>query len=212
MLTDAELRAFWQATERLGYPYGPLFQLLLVTGQRKSEVAEARWPEFDLAAKLWTVPPESFKSDSRHRVPLCDEALAIIETLPRFSGRNAGDLPVLDQPRAGCRSMASARPRRASTREMLAILREADPKAVLPRFVLHDLQADGADAAVVAEGADRGRRDGDRPRQEGAWPASTTSTSSRTKCGRRWRRGRARLRSIVAPPPDNVVPLERVRA
>ena len=48
VLTDPELRALWRATEALGYPYGPLFQLLILTGQRKSEVAEASWPEFDV--------------------------------------------------------------------------------------------------------------------------------------------------------------------
>ena len=46
VLTDDEIFALWRATSRLGYPYGPLFRLLLITGQRKSEVAEARWREF----------------------------------------------------------------------------------------------------------------------------------------------------------------------
>ena len=39
-----ELRAFWRATLRLGYPYGPLFQMLALTGQRKSEVAKSCCP------------------------------------------------------------------------------------------------------------------------------------------------------------------------
>ena len=42
VLNDDELRALWKAIEGLGYPYGPLFQMLALTGQRKSEVAEAR--------------------------------------------------------------------------------------------------------------------------------------------------------------------------
>jgi len=37
------------------------------------------------------VPPERFKSDATHLVPLTGEALAILETLPHFTGRNAGD-------------------------------------------------------------------------------------------------------------------------
>ena len=37
----------------MSYPYGPLFRMLALTGQRKSEVAEARWSEFDLVKKLW---------------------------------------------------------------------------------------------------------------------------------------------------------------
>ena len=50
----------------IGYPFGPLYRLLLLTGARKSEVAGARWSEFDLARKVWTVPPERFKSNATH--------------------------------------------------------------------------------------------------------------------------------------------------
>jgi integrase len=88
VLNEAESRALWSASEIMGYPYGPLFQLLLVTGQRKSEVAEARWSEFDLAKREWMVPPERMKGASAHLVPLSDEAMKILTGLPRF---NRGD-------------------------------------------------------------------------------------------------------------------------
>ncbi len=84
ILDDDELRAFWRATARLGYPYGPLFRMLLLTGQRKSEVAEARWSEFNLARKLWTIPSERMKADAAHVVPLTDDVIAILQSLPRF--------------------------------------------------------------------------------------------------------------------------------
>jgi integrase len=69
-LNDIELAALWQSSERLGYPFGPLYKLLLLTGARKSEVAGAHWQEFDLDKKVWTVPPERFKSNASHLVPL----------------------------------------------------------------------------------------------------------------------------------------------
>jgi integrase len=72
----------------LGYPFGTLFQLLLLTGQRRSEIAEARWREFDLRKQILTVPSERFKSDSIHLVPLTDEMMALLDTIPRW---NAGD-------------------------------------------------------------------------------------------------------------------------
>src|SRR5262249_8806136 len=84
ILDDAELRALWQATETIPYPYGPLFRMLALTGQRKSEVAEARWPEFDLGRKLWTIPAERMKAEAPHVVPLSKEVLEILEALPRF--------------------------------------------------------------------------------------------------------------------------------
>jgi integrase len=62
VLSDIEIAAFWRATKRMGYPIGPLFQMLLLTGQRKSEVAEAQWREFDLRNGLWTVPPNVSKA------------------------------------------------------------------------------------------------------------------------------------------------------
>src|SRR5262249_48663546 len=84
-LNDTELTALWHGSEKLGYPFGPLYQLLVLRGARKSEVAGARWSEFNLTKKTWTVPPERFKSNASHLVPLSDAALAIIETLPRFT-------------------------------------------------------------------------------------------------------------------------------
>src|SRR5262249_33220688 len=90
----------------LGYPYGPLYRFLLLTGTRLNEAAKARWEEFDPeirrrlrerdgnaiewsavdpSKKVWTIPRERFKSDAEHKVPLCDDALAILESLPRFA-------------------------------------------------------------------------------------------------------------------------------
>ncbi|MDE2464489.1 MAG: integrase family protein, partial [Alphaproteobacteria bacterium] len=60
-LNDRELCALWQGCERLGYPYGPLFKFLALTGQRRSEVGEARWREFDLERELWIIPAERMK-------------------------------------------------------------------------------------------------------------------------------------------------------
>jgi integrase len=85
VLSDDELRAVWAATAKLDYPYGPLVKILCLTGQRRSEVAEARWPEFDLTKRLWTIPPERMKGDAAHVVPLTDEVLAILAALPRFT-------------------------------------------------------------------------------------------------------------------------------
>jgi integrase len=68
----------------MGYPYGPLFRLLLITGQRRSEVGEARWCEFDLDARLWTIPAERMKADAAHLVPLSAEAMTVLAALPRF--------------------------------------------------------------------------------------------------------------------------------
>jgi integrase len=84
VLTDSELRALWHVAERMDYPYGPVFRMLALTGQRKSEVAEARWREVDLEKRLWIIPPERMKGDAAHAVPLTDEVLELLSRLPRF--------------------------------------------------------------------------------------------------------------------------------
>ena len=55
--------------------------LTCLTGCRSSEVLEARWEEFDLDARMWTIPPQRTKTAETHRVPLTAEMLAIIEPL-----------------------------------------------------------------------------------------------------------------------------------
>lgn len=84
VFTDDELRAFWDATGRMPYPWRQLLRMILLTGCRKTEVAGARWAEVNLDRRVFTVPPERFKSEVSHLVPLTDDLLAIIAELPRF--------------------------------------------------------------------------------------------------------------------------------
>ena len=76
-LTDDELAAVWQGAEGIGWPFGPVVQLLFLTGQRRSEVAGMRWAEIDLEAKLWTLPKERSKNGLAHVIPLSYAAIAI---------------------------------------------------------------------------------------------------------------------------------------
>jgi integrase len=87
VLNDDELRKLWRASERIGYPYGLLWQLLLATGQRRSDVALACWSEFDFDKALWAIPPERFKSNSAHIVPLSDLAVSLLKSIPRDGDR-----------------------------------------------------------------------------------------------------------------------------
>jgi integrase len=92
ILTDDELRAFLRATKRLRYPRGPVYRLLLLTGLRLNEVADASWPEFDFDNGIWTIPAERMKGRDHqaraHVVPITAEIKAVLDQLPRFrSGR-----------------------------------------------------------------------------------------------------------------------------
>jgi integrase len=56
-------------------------EFAILTAARTGEVIGARWDEFNLAERLWTVPAERMKAGREHRVPLSDAALAIVETM-----------------------------------------------------------------------------------------------------------------------------------
>jgi integrase len=86
VLTDEELRAVWNAADTAGV-FGSILNLLILTGQRRSEVTEMEWAELNLEAGLWTLPRERVKNDRRHEIPLSRQAVAIIKELPRISDR-----------------------------------------------------------------------------------------------------------------------------
>jgi integrase len=84
-LSDDELRAVWTATTATGYPYGHVFRLLILTGQREREVADMHWSEVDIEKALWTIPAKRMKGGRAHEVPLAPDALALLRELPRFT-------------------------------------------------------------------------------------------------------------------------------
>ena len=136
ILSDAELKAAWGAADELGDPYGPLLRLLILTGQRKSEVAEARWSEFDLAKKIWVIPAERMKAEAAHVVPLSDDALAVLNSVPRYKkGDHLFSTTFGKKPVNGF-SKAKA----LFDKKIFAALRKNNPKAKLPEFVIHDIR------------------------------------------------------------------------
>jgi integrase len=86
VLGDAEIAAVWQASSHLPSPYGEMYRMFLLTGQRRSEVSTMRWTE--VTGNLWTVPRENVKKDRAHTVPLTKSAQTILTSLarrPRFT-------------------------------------------------------------------------------------------------------------------------------
>jgi integrase len=74
----------------ISYPIRLALKLILVTAQRPGEIAEARWSEFNLDKRVWTIPPGRIKTVSKrdededvheHLVPLTDMAIEIIGEL-----------------------------------------------------------------------------------------------------------------------------------
>jgi integrase len=80
---DDEIQRIWRALEIEDYPYQQIVQLLLLTGQRRGEVAGMRWSEVALDRALWTLPAHRTKSNRAHEVPLSRKAVAILKAVPR---------------------------------------------------------------------------------------------------------------------------------
>jgi integrase len=84
VLSDDELRWLWQACDQAGWPFGPLVKLLLLTAQRRDEVAGMEWSEIDLLKRVWTLPRHKAKNDRVHEVQLSDAAIEVLRSLPRM--------------------------------------------------------------------------------------------------------------------------------
>lgn len=87
ILSDDEVIPLWRACDDpIHGIFGPLFKLLLLTGQRRGEVAGMRWSELDPDLTLWTLPAERTKNGHRHEVPLSTQARELIKAMPRIAG------------------------------------------------------------------------------------------------------------------------------
>jgi integrase len=211
VLNDEELRAFWRATRRLGYPYGPLFRLLAATGQRKSECAEARWPEFDIARKLWVIPAERMKADAPHVVPLSDDVIAILESLPRFKkGDYLFSTAFVAKPVNGFASAKERLDRHMlrSWRALGRIRGEDRRHSHFAPFVIHDIRRTMRTGLSALPGVSDLVRElviaHTKPGLHKVYDQFSYVDEKRRALDL-WA---AKLRSIVAPPPVNVIPLQ----
>ena len=84
VLDDDELAHMIGAARQIDGPYGGIVELLVLTGQRREEVAQLTWDEFDLASQTWTLPASRTKNGKRHIVHLSQAAIAVLMRLPRL--------------------------------------------------------------------------------------------------------------------------------
>ncbi|MDE0880907.1 MAG: site-specific integrase, partial [Sphingomonas bacterium] len=90
-----ELRLVWLAAGSLGYPFGPLIRLLILTGQRLREVAELPWAELNLPERKWLLPANRTKNGVATLVPLSDPAMSIVTDLPRIKSDAGKGKPLI---------------------------------------------------------------------------------------------------------------------
>lgn len=98
VLSDDELKAVWKGAGEIGWPFGAVIQLLILTGARRQEIAALRWSEVvtqDAAQpRERDAPPyialsgERTKNGEPHKIPLSKPAVAIIKSLPKINGED----------------------------------------------------------------------------------------------------------------------------
>lgn len=139
VLTDDEIRWLWKAAEGVGQPFGPLTQLLLLTGQRRGELAEL--VEGEIEGDELRLSGERTKNGRPHSVPLSPAARDVLAGVVRIKGdagwifTTTGAAPVSGFSKAHARLM----------RRMAEIAAEERGEAVeIPHWTLHDLRRTAA--------------------------------------------------------------------
>jgi len=79
VLYDYEIKEIWNAAQEMGFPFGYCIQFLILTGQRRGEIAAMRWEDYNKKEQLWTLPKEFTKTNRQHEVPISDFAAEIIK-------------------------------------------------------------------------------------------------------------------------------------
>ena len=85
VLSEAELVKVWRLAGE--GDFGRIVRLLILTGQRRDEVAGMTWKELDLAGALWSLPAARSKNKRPHDVPLSAPALKILSEAPQQANR-----------------------------------------------------------------------------------------------------------------------------
>lgn len=139
VLTDDEIRWFWQACEAEGFPWGPLGKVLLLTGQRLNEAAQIT--EGEIRGDLWHLSADRTKNARAHDVPMSDAVCDILGAVERIEGRpgfiftTTGTTPVS--------GFFKARAHLAEAMEQLAAKERGEPVEI-PRWTFHDLRRTAA--------------------------------------------------------------------
>jgi integrase len=85
-LSDTEIREVWAAVDKLGYPFGPFYKLMILTLQRREEVAGMRWSEIADDMTRWELPGQRMKNGKPHVVHLSEAARCVLRSIQRVDG------------------------------------------------------------------------------------------------------------------------------
>ena len=87
-LSEDEVSIFWNKLDdcKMSKEIKIALKFLLITAQRKSEVIEAEWNEFNFKDKWWTIPKTKTKNKKSHRVPLPPIGIEVLNEMKKITG------------------------------------------------------------------------------------------------------------------------------
>lgn len=147
-LSDKEIRWFWQATGEMGYPYGSIARLLLLTGQRRGEITNLTKRQIDRDERMMAIPIRADKSRRGHLVPLSDLAMEVLGEVPTLPGRVSifgldGRAPPVSSTFYSANKRLNRRVRQVCRAEVAAAGGDLDD-AEVEWFTYHDLRRTAA--------------------------------------------------------------------
>jgi integrase len=83
ILSEREIKWLWKACGTVGYPWGPMLKIAVLSGARRGELAGMRWEEIDTVAHLWSLGEDRTKNHKPHSVFIGDLFEAILDDIPR---------------------------------------------------------------------------------------------------------------------------------
>lgn len=95
-----EIGAFMVELDKQDGMAALVLRFAILTAARTGEAIGARWSEIDMQAAVWTIPPERIKAGKEHRVPLSDDALAVLGEAAKLR-QDGPDAPVFPAARSG---------------------------------------------------------------------------------------------------------------
>jgi len=130
VLSEPELREVWNAS--LDNDHGRIVKLLILTGQRRNEIADLAWPEIDQDKRQIDLPEHRTKNGRPHSVPLSAEAFEILKARTDerdlLFGRGAGGFSGWSKAKADLDERIAANRKKAGIRK------------TMPPWTLHDIR------------------------------------------------------------------------
>ena len=213
-LSDDELTAIWRASQKLHTPFREIYRVLILTALRRREVASAMHGEFDFDAGTWTIPQSRMKGrDSgrkaarAHLVPLTPEIKELILTARQHGGTYIFSTTDGSRPsHLGGKVKATLDALMLQELREMAVERGEKPPEELKRWTNHDIRRTVRTHLAQMKIEERVREAVLAHRPPGITGTYNVHEyeDEKREALRMWSN---RLRSIVEPPPHNVVVL-----